>query len=140
MGCCLVKESRMPGGMLSPTTQRISSFPFTPINKPPLSEEVKKRVSESLMKEVTENCQKGEDTLTLKVIIKEFAKQSMKEKENLPLNNNENVTKEKKIENSEDVTEEIEDEDLNEEGEDQTDSPGEELDEPVSPPPSDSNH
>ena len=34
----------------------------------------------------------------------------------------------------------IEDEDPNEEGEDQTDSPGEDLDEPVSPPPSDSNH
>merc|ERR1712004_516948 len=143
-------ESRMPGGMLSPTMQRISSFPFTPINKPPLSEEVKKRVSESLMdpedcselKEVTENSQKGEGTPALKVIIKEFAKQSMKEKENLPLNNNQNqnITKEKKIDNSEDVAEEIEDEDLNEEGEDQTDSPGEDLDEPVSPPPSDSNH
>merc|ERR1711978_368513 len=102
-----VKESRMPGGMLSPTMQRISSFPFTPINKPPLSEEVKKRVSESLMdaedcselKEVTENNQKGEDTPTLKVIIKEFAKQSMKEKENLPLNNNnENMTKERERE------------------------------------------
>ena len=134
--------------MLSPTMQRISSFPFTPINKPPLSEEVKKRVSESLMdaedcselKEVNKNCQKGEDTPTLKVIIKEFAKQSMKEKENLPLNNNENMTKEKKIDNSENVAEEIEDEDPNEEGEDQTDSPGEDLDEPVSPPPSDSNH
>ena len=51
------------------------------------------------------------------------------------------MTKEKKIDNSEDVAEEIEDEDPNEEGEDQTDSPGEEeLDEPVSPPPSDSNH
>merc|ERR1711899_226033 len=121
----------------------------TPINKPPLSEEVKKRVSESLMdvedcselKEVTENSQKGEDTPALKVIIKEFAKQSMKEKENLPLNNNENLTKEKKIDNSEDVADVIEDEDPNEEGEDQTDSPGEEeLDEPVSPPPSDSNH
>merc|ERR1711963_860456 len=131
MGCCLVKESRMPGGMLSPTMQRISSFPFTPINKPPLSEDVKKRVSESLMdaedcselKEVTENNQKGEDTPTLKVIIKEFAKQSMKEKENLPLNNNnENITKEKRIENSEDVADVIEDE------------------EPVSPPPSDSNN
>jgi len=138
----------MPGGMLSPTMQRISSFPFTPINKPPLSEEVKKRVSESLMdaedcselKEVTENSQKGEDIPALKVIIKEFAKQSMKEKENLPLNNNENMTKEKKIDNSENVAEEIEDEDPNEEGEDQTDSPGEDLDEPVSPPPSDSNH
>ena len=134
--------------MLSPTMQRISSFPFTPINKPPLSEEVKKRVSESLMdaedcselKEVTENNQKGEDIPALKVIIKEFAKQSMKEKENLPLNNNENITKEKMIDNSEDVAEEIEDEDPNEEGEDQTDSPGEDLDEPVSPPPSDSNH
>ena len=135
--------------MLSPTMQRISSFPFTPINKPPLSEEVKKRVSESLMdpedcselKEVTENSQKGGDIPALKVIIKEFAKQSMKEKENLPLNNNENITKEKMIDNSEDVAEEIEDEDPNEEGEDQTDSPGEEeLDEPVSPPPSDSNH
>ena len=136
--------------MLSPTMQRISSFPFTPINKPPLSEEVKKRVSESLMdpedcselKEVTENNQKGEDIPALKVIIKEFAKQSMKEKENLPLNNNENMTKEKKIDSdSENVAEEIEDEDPNEEGEDQTDSPGEEeLDEPVSPPPSDSNH
>merc|ERR1711899_92497 len=121
----------------------------TPINKPPLSEEVKKRVSESLMdaedcselKEVTENCQKGEGTPALKVIIKEFAKQSMKEKENLPLNNNENLTKEKKIDNSEDVADVIEDEDPNEEGEDQTDSPGEEeLDEPVTPPPSDSNH
>ena len=135
--------------MLSPTMQRISSFPFTPINKPPLSEEVKKRVSESLMdpedcselKEVTENSQKGGDIPALKVIIKEFAKQSMKEKENLPLNNNnENMTKEKRIENSEDVADVIEDEDPNEEGEDQTDSPGEDLDEPVSPPPSDSNH
>merc|ERR1712186_262088 len=65
----------------------------------------------------------------------------MGEKENLPLNNNnENITKDKKIDNSEDVAEEIEDEDPNEEGEDQTDSPGEDLDEPVSPPPSDSNH
>merc|ERR550525_1007570 len=65
----------------------------------------------------------------------------MKEKENLPLNNNENMTKEKKIDSdSENVAEEIEDEDPNEEGEDQTDSPGEDLDEPVSPPPSDSNH
>merc|ERR1712079_346544 len=46
-----------------------------------------------------------------------------------------------KIDNSEDVADVIEDEDPNEEGEDQTDSPGEEeLDEPVSPPPSDSNH
>ena len=144
----LVKESRMPGGMLSPTMQRISSFPFTPINKPPLSEEVKKRVSESLMdaedcselKEVTENNQKGEDTPTLKVIIKEFAKQSMKEKENLPLNNNnENITKEKRIENSEDVADVIEDEER-EQGEDENDGPGDEIEEPVSPPPSDSNN
>ena len=138
----------MPGGMLSPTMQRISSFPFTPINKPPLSEEVKKRVSESLMdaedcselKEVTENNQKGEDTPTLKVIIKEFAKQSMKEKENLPLNNNnENMTKEKRIENSEDVADVIEDEEREQE-EDENDGPGDELEEPVSPPPSDSNN
>merc|ERR550525_1207624 len=51
------------------------------------------------------------------------------------------MTKEKKIDNSEDVADVIEDEDPNEEGEDQTESPGEEeLDEPVSPPPSDSNH
>merc|ERR1712223_724556 len=114
-----------------------------------LSEEMKKRVSESLMdvedcselKEVNENSQEGGDIPALKVIIKEFAKQSIKEKENLPLNNNnENITKDKKIDNSEDVAEEIEDEDPNEEGEDQTDSPGEDLDEPVSPPPSDSNH
>ena len=78
--------------MLSPTMQRISSFPFTPINKPPLSEEVKRRVSESLMDpedcseliEVTENSQKGGDIPALKVIIKEFAKQSMKEKKTCP--------------------------------------------------------
>ena len=94
----------------------------------------------SELKEVTENNQKGEDTPTLKVIIKEFAKQSMKEKENLPLNNNnENMTKEKRIENSEDVADVIEDEER-EQGEDENDGPGDEIEEPVSPPPSDSNN
>merc|ERR1719333_1999237 len=64
----------------------------------------------------------------------------MKEKENLPLNNNnENITKEKRIENSEDVADVIEDEER-EQGEDENDGPGDEIEEPVSPPPSDSNN
>merc|ERR1712107_390969 len=60
--------------------------------------------------------------------------------ENLPLNNNnENITKEKRIENSEDVADVIEDEEREQE-EDENDGPGDELEEPVSPPPSDSNN
>ena len=38
---------------MSPTMQRVTSFPFTPINKPPLSEELKKTVSESSESEET---------------------------------------------------------------------------------------
>jgi len=81
---------------LSPTMQRVSSFPFTPINKPPLSEELKKAVSENSdrimeiedgteLKEVNKNSQISEDVPTMKVIIKEFARQNIKEKENQPL-------------------------------------------------------
>merc|ERR1712018_654297 len=111
-----VIENRMPGGMLSPTMQRVTSFPFTPINKPPLSEELKKTVSENSdsimdiddgteLKEVNKNSQKSEETPTLKVIIKEFARQNIKEKENQPLSNsNDNKTVEK-----EETTEKIDD-------------------------------
>merc|ERR1712203_15363 len=105
-GCLCLSKNRMPGGMLSPTMQRVTSFPFTPINKPPLSEELKKKVSESSdsimetedgteLKEVNKNSQKSEDTPTLRVIIKEFARQNIKEKENQPLNSNDNKTVEK---------------------------------------------
>ena len=127
--------------MLSPTMQRVTSFPFTPINKPPLSEELKKTVSESSesvmeiedgneLKEVYENCQKSEETPILKVIIKEFARQNIKEKENQPLNSNEIKTLEK-----EETTEKTNEE----EEKDEVDSIGEDFEEPVSPPPSDSN-
>merc|ERR1711974_55618 len=99
-------ENRMPGGMLSPTMQRVTSFPFTPVNKPPLSEELKKTVSDSNeckmeiedgaeLKEINKNSQKSEETPTLKVIIKEFARQNIKEKENQPLNSNDTKTVEK---------------------------------------------
>ena len=135
----------MPGGMLSPTMQRVSSFPFTPINKPPLSEELKKTVSESSdsimeiedvteLKEVNKNSQKSEETPTMKVIIKEFARQNIKEKENQPLNSNDNKTVEK-----EETTEKTNVEEEKEEVEDDVDSIPEDIEEPVSPPPSDSN-
>jgi len=135
----------MPGGMLSPTMQRVSSFPFTPINKPPLSEELKKTVSESSdsimeiedvteLKEVNKNSQKSEETPTMKVIIKEFARQNIKEKENQPLNSNDNKTVEK-----EETTEKTNVEEEKEEEEDEIDSIPEDIEEPVSPPPSDSN-
>jgi len=136
----------MPGGMLSPTMQRVTSFPFTPINKPPLSEELKKTVSESSesvmeiedgneLKEVNENCQKSEETSTLKVIIKEFARQNIKEKENQPLNSNENKT----VEKEEKIEKTNEEEEQEQEEKDEVDSPEEDFEEPVSPPPSDSN-
>ena len=133
--------------MLSPTMQRVTSFPFTPINKPPLSEELKKKVSESSdsimetedgteLKEVDKNSQKSEETPTLKVIIKEFARQNIREKENQPLNSDDKKTveKEEKTKSDEDVEEEQE-----EEEEDEVVSCGDDFDEPVSPPPSDSN-
>jgi len=136
----------MPGGMLSPTMQRVTSFPFTPINKPPLSEELKKTVSESSesvmeiedgneLKEVNENCQKSEETTTLKVIIKEFARQNIKEKENQPLNSNDNKT----VEKEETIEKTNEEEEQEQEEKDEVDSIGEDFEEPVSPPPSDSN-
>ena len=131
--------------MLSPTMQRVTSFPFTPINKPPLSEELKKKVSESSdsimetedgteLKEVNKNSQKSEETPMLKVIIKEFARQNIKEKENQPLNSNDNKTieQEEKTKIDEDVEEDQEQE------KNEVDSIPEELEEPVSPPPSDS--
>ena len=127
--------------MLSPTMQRVTSFPFTPVNKPPLSEELKKTVregSDSIMeiedgtelKEVNKNSQKSEETPTMKVIIKEFARQNIKEKENQPLNSHDSKTVEK-----EETTEK---EDKEEEVDDEDDSDKEDLEEPVSPPPSDS--
>ena len=133
----------MPGGMLSPTMQRVTSFPFTPINKPPLSEELKKKVSESSdsimetedgteLKEVNKNSQKSEETPTLRVIIKEFARQNIKEKENPPLNSNDNKTVEK--EEKTNIDEDVED-DQEEEVDDSIEG---EFEEPVSPPPSDS--
>ena len=135
----------MPGGMLSPTMQRVSSFPFTPINKPPLSEELKKTVSENSdrimeiedgteLKEVNKNSQISEDVPTMKVIIKEFARQNIKEKENQPLNSNDNKTVEKE-ETKEKTDIEIE----KEEEDEDDDSIVEDFEEPVSPPPSDSN-
>jgi len=136
----------MPGGMLSPTMQRVTSFPFTPINKPPLSEELKKTVSENSdsimdiedgteLKEVNKNSQKSEETPTLKVIIKEFARQNIKEKENQPLSNsNDNKTVEKE-ETTEKTDVEEEKEDVEEEEEEEL----EDIEEPVSPPPSDLN-
>jgi len=134
----------MPGGMLSPTMQRVTSFPFTPINKPPLSEELKKTVcenSDSIMeiedgtelKEVNKNSQKSEEIPTMKVIIKEFARQNIKEKENQPLNSNDSKPVEK-----EETTEKT---NVEEGKEDEHEVPpiGEDIEEPVSPPPSDSN-
>ena len=132
--------------MLSPTMQRVTSFPFTPINKPPLSEELKKTVSESSesvmeiedgneLKEVNENGQKSEETTTLKVIIKEFARQNIKEKENQPLNSNDNKT----VEKEETIEKTNDEEEQEQEEKDEVDSIGEDFEEPVSPPPSDSN-
>ena len=130
--------------MLSPTMQRVTSFPFTPINKPPLTEELKKTVSENSdsimdiedgteLKEVNKNSQKSEETPTLKVIIKEFARQNIKEKENQPLSNsNDNKTVEK--EETTEKKDEEEEEDVEEEEEEIED-----IEEPVSPPPSDLN-
>ena len=140
----------MPGRMLSPTMLRVTSFPFTPNNKPPLSEELKKTISESddsmmeiedgaELKEVNKNSQKSEETPKIKVIIKDFARQNIKEKENQPLNSNENTTEE-----GEETTEKSDNSETNDqEGEDQVDcgdstETEEEFDAPVSPPPSDS--
>ena len=140
----------MPGRMLSPTMLRVTSFPFTPNNKPPLSEELKKTISESddsmmeiedgaELKEVNKNSQKSEETPKIKVIIKDFARQNIKEKENQPLNSNENTTEE-----GEETTEKSDNSEKNDqEGEDQVDcgdstETEEEFDAPVSPPPSDS--
>ena len=140
----------MPGRMLSPTMLRVTSFPFTPNNKPPLSEELKKTISESddsmmeiedgaELKEVNKNSQKSEETPKIKVIIKDFARQNIKEKENQPLNSNDNTTEE-----GEETTEKSDNSEKNDqEGEDQVDcgdstETEEEFDAPVSPPPSDS--
>jgi len=136
----------MPGGMLSPTMQRVTSFPFTPINKPPLTEELKKTVSENSdsimdiddsteLKEVNKNSQKSEETPTLKVIIKEFARQNIKEKENQPLSN----SNDNKIEEKEETTEKIDDEEEKEDVEEEEEDEEEDFEEPVSPPPSDLN-
>merc|ERR1712108_104049 len=68
--------------------------------------ELKKTVSDSSeckmeiedgaeLKEINKNSQKSEETPTLKVIIKEFARQNIKEKENQPLNSNDTKTVEK---------------------------------------------
>ena len=135
----------MPGRMLSPTMLRVTSFPFTPNNKPPLSEELKKTISESddsmmeiedgaELKEVNKNSQKSEETPKIKVIIKDFARQNIKEKENQPLNSNDNKTVEK-----EETKEKTNDKEEEKEDEDEVDSIPEDLEEPVSPPPSDSN-
>jgi len=136
----------MPGGMLSPTMQRVTSFPFTPINKPPLTEELKKTVSENSdsimdiddsteLKEVNKNSQKSEETPTLKVIIKEFARQNIKEKENQPLSN----SNDNKIVEKEETTKKIDDEEEKEDVEEEEEDEEEDFEEPVSPPPSDLN-
>merc|ERR1719432_151144 len=70
----------------------------------------------------------------MKVIIKEFARQNIKEKENQPLNSNDNKTVEKE-ETKEKTDVEIE----KEEEDEDDDSIVEDFEEPVSPPPSDSN-
>merc|ERR1719432_671446 len=70
----------------------------------------------------------------MKVIIKEFARQNIKEKENQPLNSNDN-----KIVEKEETKEKTNDEIEKEEEDEDDNSIVEDFEEPVSPPPSDSN-
>jgi len=128
--------------MLSPSTQsRFTTFPYSPLNKPRDCER-KERCESAISKKMT--CHSDNaisdniDNTKLKVIIKEFAKEDNVEKEvQMDI---ENIVTEVFDDHSSDVTEPVkEKQEIDNEADDKKSLVDVEIEEPVSPPPSEPN-
>ena len=110
--------------MLSPVTQRLSSSPFTPRCKPILPREV--MYETSVILEKVENNQESEVEMKpeLKVVIKDFAKTNISEISSVDI---ETLVEEELTEDTRSVDQESDDLEFYE------------IEEPVSPPPSEPN-